>query len=159
MGWIEGIPPSRVTATMQPHNLFNSLAELRLPSGATRRMYSLPALEAAGLGRISRMPPTLRIVLEALLRNCDGGRVTEEHVRNLAAWRADGARETEIPFIVVRIVLQDMIGFPSLNDLTAMRAAAQRVGHDPRDIEPLVPVDVVVDHSVEVDVANAPDAV
>jgi aconitate hydratase len=122
-------------------------------------MYSLAALETAGLGRISRMPPTLRIVLESLLRNCDGTRVTEEHVRNLAAWRADGARNTEIPFIVVRIVLQDMIGFPSLNDLTAMRAAAQRLGHDPRRIEPLVPVDVVVDHSVEVDVHNAPDAV
>jgi aconitate hydratase len=122
-------------------------------------MYSLAALEAAGLGRISRMPPTLRIVLESLTRNCDGRRVTEEHVRNLAAWRADGARETEIPFIVVRLVLQDMIGFPSLNDLTAMRAAAQRLGHDPRRIEPRVPVDVVVDHSVEVDIHGAPDAV
>ena len=144
---------------MPPHTLFNSLTELRLASGETRRMYSLAALEAAGLGRISRMPPTLRIVLESLLRNCDGKRVTEEHVRDLAAWRADGARETEIPFIVVRLVLQDMIGFPSLNDLTAMRAAAERLGHDPRRIEPLVPVDVVVDHSVEVDVHNAPDAV
>ncbi len=141
------------------HNLFNSLREFKLASGKTGRLYSLAALEAAGLGKISRMPRSLRIVLESLLRNCDGRRVTEEHVRNLAAWRPDGARTAEIPFIVVRIILQDMIGFPSLNDLTAMRAAAQRLGHDPRRIEPLVPVDVVVDHSVEVDVYNAPDAV
>jgi aconitate hydratase A / 2-methylisocitrate dehydratase len=141
------------------HNLFNSLREFKLASGKTGKLYSLAALEAAGLGRISRMPVTLRIVLESLLRNCDGKRVTEEHVRNLAAWRPDAARTAEIPFIVVRIVLQDLLGFPALNDLTAMRAAAKRLGHDPARIEPLVPVDVVVDHSVEVDVYNAPDAV
>jgi aconitate hydratase len=140
------------------HNLFNSLQELKFGSVDTGRLYSLAALEAAGLGKISRMPRSLRIVLESLLRNCDGKRVTEAHVRSLAAWQPRGARTTEIPMIVVRIVLQDMIGFPSLNDLTAMRAAAQRLGHDPRRIEPLVPVDVVVDHSVEVDVHNAPDA-
>src|SRR5262249_48319054 len=140
------------------HNLFSSLRKFSPGPGKSGRLYSLAALEEAGLGRVSRMPPTLRIVLESLLRNCDGKRVTEEHVRNLAAWRPDGARSAEIPFIVVRIVLQDLIGLPSLNDLAAMRAAAQRLGHDPRRIEPLVPVDVVVDHSVEVDVHNAPDA-
>src|SRR5262245_34668845 len=113
-----------------PHNLFDSLREFKLGSGKTGKLYSLAALEAAGLGKISRMPRSLRIVLESLVRNCDGKRVTEAHVRNLAAWRAEGARAAEIPFIVVRIVLQDMIGFPSLNDLTAMRAAAQRLGHD-----------------------------
>ena len=140
------------------HDLFNSLREFEPAPGKTGRFYALAALEDAGLGKISRMPVSLRIVLESLLRNCDGKRVTEEHVRNLAAWRPAAARTAEIPFIVVRIVLQDMIGFPSLNDLTAMRAAAQRLGRDPKLIEPLVPVDVVVDHSVEVDVYNAPDA-
>src|SRR5262245_20615073 len=140
------------------HDPFNSLREFEPAPGKSGKFYSLEALEAAGLGKISRMPRSLRIVLESLLRNCDGKRVTEEHVRNLAAWRPDGARTTEIPFIVVRIVLQDLLGFPALNDLTAMRSAARRLGHDPARIEPLVPVDAIVDHSVEVDVYNAPDA-
>jgi aconitate hydratase len=99
------------------------------------------------------------VVLEALVRHCDGRRVTEEHVKALAAWKAKGERTTEIPFIVVRIVLQDLIGFGTLNDLSAMRAAAERLGVPPGNIEPLVPVDVVVDHSVEIDVHNRPDAV
>jgi aconitate hydratase len=99
------------------------------------------------------------VVLEALVRQCDGKMITEEHVRNLAAWQANGKRTTEIPLIVVRIVLQDLIGFGTLNDLAAMRAAAGRLGMSPGSIEPLVPVDVVVDHSVEIDVFNTPDAV
>ena len=90
---------------------------------------------------------------------CDGKKITEEHVKALAAWQANGARTSEIPFIVVRIVLQDLIGFGTLNDLSAMRNAAARLGVAPSKIEPLVPVDVVVDHSVEIDVHNAPDAV
>src|SRR3954468_11307798 len=140
-------------------NPFKALREFEPAPGKTGQYYSLSALETAGLGRISRLPVSLRIVLESLLRNCDGKRVTEEHVRNLAAWQADGKRTTEIPFIVVRIVLQDLIGFGTLNDLSAMRAAAQRLGVSPANVEPLVPVDVVVDHSVEIDVYNAPDAV
>ncbi len=139
------------------HNLFNSLQQFDGPDGA-RRYYSLPALEKAGLGKISRLPFSLRIILESLLRNCDGKRVTEQHVRNLAAWQPNAKRETEIPFVVSRILLQDMSGFPSLNDLAMLRATAERLGADPASIEPLVPVDVVVDHSVEVDFHNAPDA-
>ncbi len=105
------------------------------------------------------MPYSLRIVLESVLRNCDGKRVTEEHVRELAAWQPNGERTEEIPFVLARILLQDMAGFPSLNDFAAMRATAKKLGGDPTRIEPLVPVDLVVDHSIEVDVSGRPDAV
>ena len=142
-----------------PHNLFDSLKDLPLPSGRKGRYYSLAALEKAKLGKVSRMPYSLRIVLESVLRNCDGKRVTEEHVRELAAWKATGPRTAEIPFVLARILLQDMAGFPSLNDFAAMRNAAKRLGGDPARIEPLVPVDLVVDHSIEVDVSGQPDAV
>ncbi|MGZ5225419.1 MAG: aconitate hydratase AcnA [Burkholderiales bacterium] len=142
-----------------PHNLFSSLKDLPLPSGRKGKYYALPALEAAGLGRISRMPHSLRIVLESVLRNCDGKRVTEEHVRELAAWKPNESRSAEIPFVLARILLQDMAGFPALNDFAAMRNAAQRLGGQPSRIEPLVPVDLVVDHSVEVDVSGQADAV
>jgi aconitate hydratase len=142
-----------------PHNLFDSLKDLPLPSGRAGRYYALAALENAGLGRISRMPYSLRIVLESVLRNCDGKRVTEEHVRTLAAWRPHDGRSAEIPFVLARILLQDMAGFPAINDFAAMRATAQRLGGEPARIEPLVPVDLVVDHSVEVDVHGRPDAI
>ncbi|MFN7086561.1 MAG: aconitate hydratase AcnA [Burkholderiales bacterium] len=138
---------------------FKTLREFTPSPGKTGKYHSLAALEAAGLGRISRLPRSLRVVLEALVRHCDGARVTEDHVKALAAWHPKGKRTAEIPFIVVRIVLQDLIGFGTLNDLSAMRAAASRLGVAPGKIEPLVPVDVVVDHSVEIDVHNAPDAV
>jgi len=141
------------------HDAFNTLRDFTPSPGRKGRYHSLAALEAAGLGKISRLPRSIRVVLEALVRHCDGTLVTEEHVRNLAAWQPKGQRTTEIPFIVVRIVLQDLIGFGTLNDLSAMRAAAGRLGVSPSRIEPLVPVDVVVDHSVEIDVHNAPDAV
>ncbi|MCX7315148.1 MAG: aconitate hydratase AcnA [Alphaproteobacteria bacterium] len=139
------------------HNLFNSLQTFDY-AGQQRRYYSLPALEQAGLGRVSRLPYSLRVMLESLLRNCDGKRVTEQHVRSLAGWQPNDKREAEIPFVVARILLQDMSGFPALNDLAMLRATAERLGADPALIEPLVPVDVVVDHSVEVDVHGAPDA-
>jgi aconitate hydratase len=138
---------------------FKTLSDFTPSPGRKGRYHSLAALEAAGLGKISRLPRSIRVVLEALVRHCDGKLVTEEHVRALAAWQAKGKRTTEIPFIVVRIVLQDLIGFGTLNDLSAMRAAAGRLGMSPGSIEPLVPVDVVVDHSVEIDVFNTPDAV
>ena len=138
---------------------FNTLAEFTPYPGRTARYHSLATLEKAGLGKVSRLPRSIRVVLEALVRHCDGRRVTEDHVKALAAWKAKGERTTEIPFIVVRIVLQDLIGFGTLNDLSAMRAAAERLGVAPGNIEPLVPVDVVVDHSVEIDVHNRPDAV
>ncbi len=138
--------------------LFNCLQEYKF-AGKTGKYYSLPALEEAGLGKISRLPVSLRIVLESVLRNCDGKRVTEQHVRNLAAWQPNAERNTEIPFVVARILLQDTSGIPALHDFAMLRAAAQRMGADPARIEPQVPVDMVVDHSVEVDVHNAPDAV
>jgi len=138
---------------------FKTLSDFTPSPGKKGRYHSLATLEKAGLGKISRLPRSIRVVLEALVRHCDGKMITEEHVRNLAAWQAKGKRTTEIPFIVVRIVLQDLIGFGTLNDLSAMRAAAGRLGVSPGKIEPLVPVDVVVDHSVEIDVYNTPDAV
>ncbi len=141
------------------NDTFKTLKEFTPSPGKTGKYHSLAALEAAGFGKISRLPRSIRVVLEALVRHCDGRLVTEQHVRNLAAWEPNGKRTSEIPFIVVRIVLQDLIGFGTLNDLSAMRAAAGRLGVSPGKIEPLVPVDVVVDHSVEIDVYNAPDAV
>ncbi len=116
--------------------------------------YSLPKLEAAGIGPISRLPVSIRIVLESVLRNCDGKRITEEHVRQLANWGASSERTEEIPFVVARIVLQDFTGVPLLVDLAAMRSAVDRMGADPKLIEPLVPVDLVVDHSVQVDFSS-----
>ena len=141
------------------HNLFDSFTPFTFGTTGRGRYYALSALEAAGLGRISRMPYALRVVLESVLRNCDGKRVTEAHVRALAGWQPNAPRTAEIPFVLARILLQDMAGFPALNDFAAMRATAQRLGSDPKRIEPLVPVDLVVDHSVEVDVHGAPDAV
>ncbi|MDR2673761.1 MAG: aconitate hydratase AcnA [Opitutaceae bacterium] len=138
-------------------NPFNTLQTFAA-AGARHRFYSLPALEAAGAGRVSRLPVSIRLVLESLLRNCDGKRVTMQAVRALAGWDAAAPRTEEIPFVVARIVLQDFTGVPLLVDLAAMRAAAARLGRDPKIIEPLVPVDLVVDHSVQVDVAGSPDA-
>ena len=140
-------------------NAFGSLRKLEQPSRKSGRYHSLAVLESAGLGTVSRLPFCLRIVLESLLRNCDGKRITEEHVKSLAGWRANAPREVEIPFVVARILLQDLSGFPALNDFAAMRATARRLGKDPTHIEPMVPVDLVVDHQVEVDVHKAADAV
>ncbi|MHB8667991.1 MAG: aconitate hydratase AcnA, partial [Burkholderiales bacterium] len=134
-----------------PHNLHNTLQEFKLASGKTGRFYSLPALEKAGLGRISRLPVSIRIVLESVLRNCDGKKVTEEHVRQLAGWKPKAERSNEIPFVLARIVVQDFTGVPLLADLAAMRNVADRMGKNPKVIEPLVPVDLVVDHSIQVD--------
>ncbi len=141
-----------------PHNLFNSLQEFTLRSGAKGQFYSLTALEAAGLGKISRLPVSLRIVLESVLRNCDGKKVTEAHVRELAGWQCGAARTDEIPFVVARVLLQDFTGVPLLADLAAMRNVAADMGKNAKVIEPLVPVDLVVDHSVMVDYYNRPDA-
>ena len=129
-----------------------------LPGGSTGVLYSLPQLEKEGLGAVSRLPVSIRIVLESLLRNCDGKRVKEEDVRALAAWKPRGERTAEIPFVVARILLQDFTGVPLLVDLAAMRSAVSRLQRDPKRIEPLVPVALVVDHSVQVDEWNTPDA-
>jgi aconitate hydratase len=126
--------------------------------GATGHLISLPELERRGYGPISRLPISLRIILESLARNADGQRVTEADVRALAGWRPVAERTAEIPFLVARVLLQDFTGVPLLVDLAAMRAAAQRAGRDPRRIEPIVPVDLVVDHSVQVDAWGTPGA-
>ncbi len=140
------------------HNLFNSRKTFSLASGKQSTLYSLPALEVAGIGNISRLPVSIRIVLESVLRNCDGKKVTEAHVRQLANWQPNAARTEEIPFVVARIVLQDFTGVPLLADLAAMRDAAAAMGKDPKIIEPLVPVNLVVDHSVQIDSYNNPNA-
>ena len=140
------------------HNLFNTRQSFTLASGKQGTLYSLPALEAAAIGKISRLPVSIRIVLESVLRNCDGRKVSEAHVRQLANWQPNAPRTEEIPFVVARIVLQDFTGVPLLVDLAAMRNAAAKLGKNPKIIEPLVPVDLVVDHSVQVDYYNRPDA-
>ena len=134
-------------------NPFNTLQTFSA-QGASHSFYSLPALEAAGF-KISRLPVSIRLVLESLLRNCDGKRVSEGAIRDLAGWVAKGPRTEEIPFVVARIVLQDFTGVPLLVDLAAMRSAVARMGRNPKIIEPLVPVDLVVDHSVQVDFAGS----
>ncbi len=133
------------------HNLFNTLREFDPGGGRAGKFYSLPALAGAGFSSISRLPVSLRILLEAVLRNYDAGKITEEHVRQLAAWQPDAGRTEEIPFVTARIVLQDFTGVPLLCDMAAMRSKALQQGKDPGIIEPLVPVDLVVDHSVQVD--------
>ncbi|MEK7707035.1 MAG: aconitate hydratase [Verrucomicrobiota bacterium] len=140
------------------HNLFNTLKQFDPGTGREGNYYSLPALEKAGVGPISRLPVSIRLVLESVLRNCDGRRVSEAAVRALANWKPNEARTEEIPFVVARIVLQDFTGVPLLVDLAAMRNAVARLGKNPKIIEPLVPVDLVVDHSVQVDFAGTPDA-
>src|SRR6516165_319295 len=127
-------------------------------AGKKGNLYSLPALEEAGVGKVSRLPVSIRIVLESVLRNCDGKKVSEKDVATLANWNAKEPAKEEIPFVVARIVLQDFTGVPLLVDLAAMRAAVARTKRDPKIIEPLVPVDLVVDHSVQVDFAGSPEA-
>jgi aconitate hydratase len=141
-----------------PQNLFETLQDFDLGNGKRGRFYSLPALEKAGIGAIFRLPVSIRLVLESVLRNRDDKRVTEQNVRELAQWQAKAKRTAEIPFVVARIVLQDFTGVPLLVDLAAMRSAVARMDKNPKIIEPLVPVDLVVDHSVQVDFAGTPDA-
>src|SRR6201998_4459938 len=140
------------------YNLHQSLQPFRTASGRTGKFYSLPALEEAGVGKVSRLPVSIRIVLESVLRNCDGKKVAEKDVAVLANWNAKDPVKEEIPFVVARIVLQDFTGVPLLVDLAAMRAAVAKLNREAKVIEPLVPVDLVVDHSVQVDFAGSPEA-
>ncbi|HEV7925326.1 MAG TPA: aconitase family protein, partial [Verrucomicrobiae bacterium] len=140
------------------HNLFETLKDFDPGLGKKGSLYSLPALEKAGVGAISKLPVSIRLVLESILRNFDGKKVTENNVRELAQWKPNAPRTQEIPFIVARIVLQDFTGVPLLVDLAAMRSAAVKLGKNPKIIEPLVPVDLVVDHSVQVDFAGTADS-
>ncbi len=136
------------------HNLFNTLRTQTTQDGQKITYYSLPALEEAGVAPVSKLPISIRIVLESILRNFDGKRVSENDVRTLANWNAKAPVSDEIPFVVARIVLQDFTGVPLLVDLAAMRGAVSKLGKSPKLIEPLVPVDLVVDHSVQVDFAG-----
>jgi len=141
-----------------PHNLFGTLQTFELGNGQPGKFYSLPALEKAGVGQISKLPVSIRLVLESVLRNCDGKKVHEANIKELANWKATETRTAEIPFVVARIVLQDFTGVPLLVDLAAMRTAVAKLGKNPKIIEPLVPVDLVVDHSVQVDFAGGADS-
>ncbi len=140
------------------HDPFRARQSYTLASGGTGTLCSLPALEAAGVAEVSRLPVSIRLVLESVLRNCDGKKVTEEHVRQLAGWKPNAPRVDEIPFVVARVVLQDFTGVPLLADLAAMRNVASELGRNPKTIEPLVPVDLVVDHSVMIDHYGSKDA-
>jgi aconitate hydratase len=130
---------------------FQTLQKFDAGQGREGFLHSLPALEEQGLGKISRLPVSIRIVLESVLRNCDGKKVRRKDVETLANWNAKKPANEEIPFVVARIVLQDFTGVPLVVDLAAMRSAVKKLGGDPKIIEPLVPVDLVVDHSVQVD--------
>ena len=145
-----------MTALM--HDEFKTLRKFDAGEGREGFFYSLPALEEHGIGTISRLPVSIRIVLESVLRNCDGKKVRRKDVEALAKWNAKSPANEEIPFVVARIVLQDFTGVPLIVDLAAMRSAVQRLGRDPNIIEPLVSVDLVVDHSVQVDFFGSPRA-
>nr|WKF59951.1 Aconitate hydratase A [Paraburkholderia busanensis] len=132
------------------HNLHKTLKEFDSGSGKGK-FYSLPQLGKALNIKIDRLPVSIRIVLESVLRNYDGKKIAEEHITQLANWKPTAARVDEIPFVVSRVVLQDFTGVPLLADIAAMRGVAKHMGKDPKSIEPLVPVDLVVDHSVQID--------
>ncbi len=141
------------------HNLFNTRQTFKTGNGSDGVFYSLPQLEKEGIGTISRLPVSIRIVLESVLRNFDGGKkVSEANVRALAGWIAGDERTEEIPFTVARVILQDFTGVPLLVDLAAMRSAVEKLGKNVGVIEPLVPVDLVIDHSVQVDYAGSETA-
>ncbi|MBS0315928.1 MAG: aconitate hydratase [Proteobacteria bacterium] len=143
--------------TNNAHPFASMRKSFKLASGKTGEFYSLPAL-AKKFPNVNRMPMSLRIVLESVLRNCDGRKITPEHVAQLANWGPNEDRIDEIPFVVSRVLLQDFTGVPLLVDLAAMRSTAAQLGKDPKKIEPLVPVDLVVDHSVMVDYYGTKDA-
>ena len=139
-------------------NQLGTLSTLTKPDGSLASFHSLPALQNLGFGNLTRLPVSIRVVLESLVRNCDGQTVTEQDVKSLANWNARDPVDEEIPFVVARIILQDFTGVPLLVDLAAMRDAVAELGSDPQSIEPLVPVDLVVDHSVQVDRSGSDEA-
>ena len=137
------------------HNLFNTRQTFKTGNGEDGIFYSLPQLEKEGLGEVSRLPVSIRIVLESVLRGFDDKKVSEDDVRNLTKWGANAERTEEVPFTVARVLLQDFTGVPLLVDLAAMRSAVERMGKNVNVIEPLVPVDLVIDHSVQVDFSGS----
>ena len=139
------------------HNLFNTHRSLE-SEGLTCSYYSLPALAEAGIGSIATLPVSLRILLESLLRNYDGHQITEDDIVNLASWDARSPKAAEIPFKPARVVAQDFTGVPLVVDIAAMRSAVAELGGDASMIEPLVPVDLVIDHSIQVDAYGSENA-
>lgn len=139
-------------------DIFGARAKLSLGSAGEVNIYRLDALSKAGLGDVSRLPFSLRILLESVLRNCDGFVVTPDHIRAICSWQAKDKERTEIPYKPARVVLQDFTGVPAVVDLAAMREAMSRLGGDPKKINPLVPCDLVIDHSVQVDHFGQVDA-
>jgi aconitate hydratase len=142
---------------LSKHAFATTLKTFATESGREGKFFSLPEL-AKTYPNVSRLPVSIRIVLESVLRNCDGKKVTSEHVAELANWKPNAARSDEIPFVVARVVLQDFTGVPLLADLGAMRNVAASMSKNPKTIEPLVPVDLVVDHSVMVDYYGTKEA-
>jgi aconitate hydratase len=139
------------------NKVFHARDTLNTSSGPVA-IYRLDRLERDGLAEIAAMPYSIRVLLEAVLRNCDGYAVTEQDVRNLAGWKAAAPTKIEVPFKPARVILQDFTGVPAVVDLAAMRSAVARIGGDPTKINPLIPVDLVIDHSVQVDHFASPDA-
>ncbi len=140
------------------HNLYESLQEFSFGAGKTGRYYSLAALEQAGVAKVARLPVSLRVVLESALRNFDGSKITEAHLKNLANWKPKGERKQEVPIVVARVLLQDMTGVPLVVDFAAMREAARAQGKNPAIIEPLCPAHLIMDHSVQIDTYGTADA-
>ena len=140
-----------------PSNPFGARSSLATPLGAVD-VFRLDALSKAGVAGVDRLPYSMRVILEAALRNMDGFTVTEEDVLGLARWSAKAPKAVEVPFSPARVVLQDFTGVPCIVDLAAMRDAMKRLGGDPTKINPLVPVDLVIDHSVQVDAFGSADA-
>src|SRR5215204_4363446 len=139
-------------------NHLNSLQEFHFGAGKTAKYHALAALEKAGVARVSRLPVSLRVVLESALRNFDGRKITEAHIANLANWKPKGTRTREVPFVVARVLMQDMTGVPLVVDFAAMRDAARAQGKNPAIIEPLCPGHLIMDHSVQIDTYGSADA-
>src|SRR5262245_40006151 len=151
---------ARFRPAMTTSNLFDHFhaRETFSTGSGTAGIYRLQKLEAAGLGTVSKLPFSIRVLLEAVLRNCDGYLVTEADVKSLAAWNAASPAKVEIPFLPARVVLQDFTGVPCVVDLAAMRSAMKRLGGEAKKINPLIPVDLVIDHSVQVDSFGSPNS-
>ncbi len=142
--------------TESMRNPFGTRGSFPAGRGETATVFRLDRLEKAGLPSISRLPFSIRILLEAALRNCDGRITTEEDVEALARWNAKKPGSKEVPFLPARVILQDFTGVPAVVDLAAMRGTMERLGGDPARINPAIPVDLVIDHSVQVDVFGTP---
>jgi len=146
-----------MASTSRLHDPFGARDTLDTGNGRVG-IYRLDRLEEQGLGRIDRLPYSIRVLLESLVRNCDGYQVTPRNVQELAGWKPRAADRSEIPFKPARVLLQDFTGVPAMVDLAAMRSAMQRLGGDPKKINPLIPVDLVIDHSVQTDYFGSSDA-